>query len=47
MGFDKVKGGVAIVRPDNFVACCLSLEDGAVTTDAINEYFQNVSITVS
>ncbi|KAF2652452.1 hypothetical protein K491DRAFT_706444 [Lophiostoma macrostomum CBS 122681] len=47
MGFDKVKGGVAIVRPDNFVACCLSLEDGAVTADAINEYFQNVGSTVS
>lgn len=47
MGFDKEKGGVAIVRPDNFVACCLSLEDGDVTASAINEYFQCVNTELS
>ncbi|KAF1997256.1 hypothetical protein P154DRAFT_606517 [Amniculicola lignicola CBS 123094] len=42
MGFDQQRGGVAIVRPDAFVACVLGLGDGAVTAHAINDYFRSV-----
>jgi hypothetical protein len=43
MGFDQEKGGVAIVRPDGIIACCLSLGDGTVTAHGINEYFKSLS----
>jgi hypothetical protein len=42
MGFDPQRGGVAIVRPDAFVACVLTLEDGVKTANAINEYFRSM-----
>ncbi|KAK0706361.1 FAD binding domain-containing protein [Lasiosphaeria miniovina] len=39
MGLDQERGGVVVVRPDGYVGIVVSLEEGAATVDALNQYF--------
>lgn len=39
LGFDPVKGGVVVVRPDSHIACTVQLVEGSGTVDALNSYF--------
>lgn len=44
MGFDQVKGGVVVCRPDGHVGCTVQLVEGSGTVDALNEYFQSFTV---
>lgn len=44
MGFDSEQGGVAIVRPDGYIGCVLSLQEGSGTGDGLNEYFSGIVV---
>lgn len=40
MGFDSQLGGLVVVRPDGYVGCTLSLEEGDSTSQGLGDYFK-------